>query len=479
MSSTPPTSARRGKPVPEAILQRGTYREYSRIERILTTETTGGLILVLAAIAALICANSAAADAYFGLRDTYLGFELGPLDLKMSIGHWAADGLLAIFFFLAGLELKHEFVHGDLRSPGRALVPVTAAAGGVAVPAIIFTAINVFGPEGALAGWAIPAATDIAFALAVLAIIGSHMPAALRTFLLTLAIVDDLIAILIIAIFYTSDLNLIWLGLAIIPLGAFALLAQKAEFLFKKSYSAAWIVLLPLALITWAFFYNSGIHATIAGVVLAFTVPATAKSEYGQKYSLLQTFEHRFRPVSSGFAVPVFAFFSAGVAVGGVSGLLEAWQSTVALGVIAGLVAGKIIGIVGSTFLITRLRGANLDPDIQWVDLVGLASVAGIGFTVSLLVSELSFDIEDPMHDWAKVGVLTASVLAAVIGAILLVPRDARYKRIHASEQVDANRDGTPDKFADDSVKIAAAQAETERAEAERGEAERRDSDQG
>lgn len=487
MSQTTPTPPRSNDPtpersgtaspqraadaVPQRILERGTYREYSRIEKILTTETTGGLILVLAAIAALIFANSAAADAYFGLRDTYLGFEIGPLDLKMSIGHWAADGLLALFFFLAGLELKHEFVHGDLRDPGRALVPVAAAAGGVAVPAIIFTAINSFGPDGALAGWAIPAATDIAFALAVLAIIGSHMPAALRTFLLTLAIVDDLIAILIIAIFYTSDLNLLWLGAALIPLAAFALFAQKAEALFKKSYSAAWIVLLPLAAITWAFFYNSGIHATIAGVVLAFTVPAVAKSPYGEQYSLLQTFEHRFRPISSGFAVPVFAFFSAGVAVGGFSGLVEAWQSTVALGVIVGLVLGKIIGIVGSTFLVTRLRGANLDPDIQWIDLVGLASVAGIGFTVSLLVSELSFAVEDPMHDWAKVGVLTASLLAALVGAVLLLPRNARYKQIHASEQVDENEDGTPDVFSDDSARVAEAER-SQRAGSGRAEAD-------
>lgn len=432
------------------VLERGTYREYSRIEKILTTETTGGLILLLAAAAALILANSGAADAYAALRDAHVGFTLGPLDLNLSIGHWAADGLLALFFFLAGLELKQEFVHGDLRVPGRALVPVTAAAGGVAVPAIIFALINLGGPDGALGGWAIPAATDIAFALAVLAIIGSHLPAALRTFLLTLAIVDDLIAILIIAVFYTHDLQLLWLAAALVPIVLFALLARKAEAWFKRSYGAAWLLLLPLALITWAFFYNSGIHATIAGVVLAFTVPATARSRYGAKYSLLQTFEHRFRPLSSGFAVPVFAFFSAGVTVGGLSGLTQAWTSTVALGVIVGLVCGKILGIVGSTFLVTRLKGANLDPDIQWVDLVGLAAVAGIGFTVSLLVSELSYESGSPMYDWAKVGVLTASLIAAVAGSALLLPRNARYKRIHAREQVDTNRDDIPDVFADD-----------------------------
>ena len=439
--------------VPRRILERGTYREYSRIEKLITTETVGGLLLVVAAAAALVFANTPLSDLYFGVRDTYLGFDIGDFSLKMSVGHWAADGLLALFFFMAGLELKHEFTRGDLRDPGRALVPVAAAFGGVITPALIYSAINMFGPEGALSGWAIPAATDIAFALAVLAIIGSHMPAALRTFLLTLAIVDDLIAILIIAIFYTSDLQLGWLALSIVPIALFALLATKAESWFKRYYAAAWLLLLPLAIVTWALFYNSGIHATIAGVVLAFTVPATARSPFGEKYSLLQTLEHRFRPLSSGIAVPVFAFFSAGVAVGGFSGLLDAWQSTVALGVILGLVGGKILGIVGSTFLVTRLRNANLDPDITWYDLTGLASVAGIGFTVSLLVAELSFAVEDPMHDVAKVGVLTASVLAAIVGAVLLLPRDAHYKKIYAREHEDVNRDGVPDVFADDSAR--------------------------
>ncbi len=435
----------------EFILERGTYREYSRIERILTTETTGGMILVLATIAALVFANSGAASAYSEFAHTYVGFEIGDFSLRMSIAHWAADGLLAIFFFLVGLELKMELVNGDLRDPKRAMVPVAAAAGGVAAPALIFTAINLSSGGEALGGWAIPAATDIAFAVAVLALVGSKLPAALRTFLLTLAIVDDLIAIMIIAIFYSSDLKLHYLALSAIPLVLFWLIATKAEHVFKRHYSAAWLILLPIGLVTWALFYNSGIHATIAGVALAFCIPVKPLSKYGQKYSLAETFEHRLRPVSSGFAVPVFAFFSAGVAVGGFSGLTEAWTSTVALGIIAGLVGGKMIGIVGTTFLITRLRHANLDPDIKWIDLTGMAALAGIGFTVSLLVAELSFDPTNPMHDYAKVGVLTASVLAAVLGTALLLPRNRAYARIAKREQVDANRDGTPDVFADDS----------------------------
>lgn len=437
----------------EFVLERGTFREYNRIEQILTKETAGGSILVLATIAALIFANSAAADAYFNLRGTYVGFEIGDFSLNMSIAHWAADGLLAIFFFLVGLELKMELIHGDLKDPKRAIVPVAAAVGGVALPALIYVTINL-SDNAALSGWAIPAATDIAFAVAVLALVGSKLPAALRTFLLTLAIVDDLIAITIIAVFYSSDLKLHYLALALIPLAIFWLIANKAEAIFKKYYATAWFILLPIGVVVWALFYNSGIHATIAGVALAFMVPVTGISKYGKDYSLAQTFEHRFRPISSGFAVPVFAFFSAGVALGGFDGLLAALSSTVALGIMTGLVLGKIFGIVGATFLVTRLRGANLDPDITWRDLTGVAALAGIGFTVSLLVAELSFDVANPQHDFAKVGVLSASVLAAVVGALLLAPRNRHYAKIAEREKIDANADGTPDVFADDSAKM-------------------------
>ena len=436
----------------DTILARGTYRELTRIEKILTAETTGGLILVGATILALILANSPAADAYFSLRDMHVGFSTSWLNLDLSLAHWAADGLLAIFFFLVGLELKMELTKGDLRDPRRAFVPVAAAVGGVALPALLYTAFNAANPE-TLNGWAIPAATDIAFAVAVLAIVGSKLPAALRTFLLTLAIVDDLIAITIIAVFYSGDLKLHYLAFALIPLALYWLVANKAEALFKKHYSAAWFVLLPLGLIVWALFYNSGIHATIAGVALAFMIPVNPLSKYGERYSLAETFEHRFRPLSSGIAVPIFAFFSAGVAVGGLSGLTEAWTSSVALGIIVGLVVGKMLGIVGTTFLVTRLRGASLDPDIKWIDLTGVAALAGIGFTVSLLVAELSFDVSNPAHDWAKVGVLTASVLAAIAGAAILAPRNARYAKIAEREKVDANRDGIPDVFSDDSAR--------------------------
>lgn len=417
-----------------ATLEHGTYREHSRLEEIVVRAVPGGALLLIATILSLIMSNSGLSELYSTVRDAHVGFTLGPLNLDLTIGHWAADGLLAVFFFLAGLELKQEFVVGDLRSPSQALVPVAAAFGGVAVPALLYTLINLGGPEGAGGGWAIPAATDIAFAVAILALLGSSLPTALRTFLLTLAIVDDLVAITIIAIFYTSDLRLGFLALAVIPVALFWLLTNKAEALFKKHYWTAWVLLLPLAVITWVLFLNSGVHATIAGVVLAFMVPTRGLSPYGKQHSLSHTLEHRLRPFSSAIAVPVFAFFSAGVAVGGLTGLLDAWQSTVALGIIVGLVGGKILGIVGTSFVLTKLTSARLDPSLRWPDMLGMAAVAGIGFTVSLLVSELSFTAGDPMYDAAKVGVLTASALAAVLGAAILVPRNAMHRREQAAE---------------------------------------------
>lgn len=426
-----------------ATLEHGTYREHSRLEEIVVRAVPGGALLLIATILSLIMSNSGLSELYSTVRDAHVGFTLGPLDLDLTIGHWAADGLLAIFFFLAGLELKQEFVVGDLRSPSQALVPVAAAFGGVAVPALLYTLINLGGPEGAGGGWAIPAATDIAFAVAILALLGSSLPTALRTFLLTLAIVDDLIAITIIAIFYTSDLRLGFLALAVIPVALFWLLTNKAEALFKKHYWTAWVLLLPLAVITWVLFLNSGVHATIAGVVLAFMVPTRGISPYGKQHSLSHTLEHRLRPFSSAIAVPVFAFFSAGVAVGGLTGLLDAWQSTVALGIIVGLVGGKILGIVGTSFVLTKLTSARLDSSLRWPDMLGMAAVAGIGFTVSLLVSELSFTAGDPMYDAAKVGVLTASALAAVLGAAILVPRNAMHRREQAAEGATGASDST------------------------------------
>jgi len=427
-------------------LARGAYREFRRVSTILRLESVGGILLLAGAVAALLAANLVP-DSYVWLRDLHLGGEPFGLHLNLSLGHWAADGLLALFFFLVGLELKQEFVTGELRNPQTALVPVVAAFGGVAVPALIYLGFNLADPATGH-GWAIPAATDIAFALAVLAVIGSHLPAALRTFLLTLSVADDLIAITIIAFFYTNDLRLEFLAGALVPLVAFALLVNLAHGFWLRHPWARLALLVVAGVTTWVLVYSSGVHATVAGVLLAFCVPV--RPPKGSQFSdgLAEVFDHRLRPLSAGFAVPIFAFFSAGVTLGGWDGFVAAATSNVGLGVIVGLVAGKVIGITGATWLVTRLRHARLDPDLSWVDLFGLSILGGIGFTVSLLVSELTFG-QGSVHDgMGKVAVLTASVLAAALAAVVLGARNRHYRAIAESEEVDADADGVPDKFA-------------------------------
>jgi len=434
------------------IFGRGSYAEALRIGEILRKETVGGALLVIAAVIALIWANSPASDSYFALRDFKVGYE--PWHLELSLGAWAADGLLAIFFFLVGLELKREFVAGDLRQLSKSVVPVTAAAGGVLVPALIYAAVNISSPE-TLRGWAIPTATDIAFAVAVLAIIGSHLPSALRIFLLTLAVVDDLIAISIIAIFYFSDIQPVPLLLALLPLGIYLLLAQKFRRFFGTHLAAAWFILLPFGIVTWALVHASGIHATVAGVLLGFAVPVLRSQASGGPDAgpgLAEIFEHRFRPISAGIAVPIFAFFSAGVAIGGGEGLVSAFTDPVALGIILALVLGKPIGILGTTWLLTKTTKAQLDRSFKWIDVFGVSLLAGIGFTVSLLVAELSFGHGSIHDDHAKVGILSASLLAALLATVVLRSRNRHYRLAEEEEKVDADYDGIPDVYQKDTT---------------------------
>ena len=429
------------------VFSRGSYSEKVRIGEILRKETVGGMLLVAAAVVALVWANSPVSDSYFALRNFEIGYE--PWHLKLSLGTWAADGLLAVFFFLVGLELKREFVAGDLRKFSQAVVPVAAAVGGVAIPAVIFAVVNLSSPE-ALNGWAIPTATDIAFAVAVLAIIGSHLPPALRIFLLTLAVVDDLLAISIIAVFYSEDLLVTPLLLAAAGLALYTFLAQKYRRFFGLKASAAWFILLPIGIVVWALVHASGIHATVAGVLLGFAVPVIRSKAGGGPEAgpgLSEIFEHRFRPLSAGIAVPVFAFFSAGVGVGGWDGFLSALTDPVSLGIITGLVLGKPIGILGTTWLLTKLTKARLDPSFKWIDLLGVAVLAGIGFTVSLLVADLSFGQGTLPNDHAKVGILTASVLAALLSSLVLRGRNRHYRVLAAEETVDADDDGIPDAY--------------------------------
>jgi len=324
---------------------------------------------------------------------------------------------------------------GSLRNVRTAVVPIAAAVGGVIVPSLIYTLINLQSGEAAVRGWAIPAATDIAFAVAVIAVVGKYLPPALRTFLLTLAVVDDLLAISIIAIFYTDEIAFVPLALAIVPLALFAFAVQRGV--------RAWWILIPLGVITWALVHASGIHATVAGVLLGFAVPVIATKRARVRVGtdatgspvydgLAAHFADRWSIVSTGFAVPVFAFFSAGVTVGGISGLVDSLQDTIAIGIIAGLVLGKAIGITATTFLVTRLPGLRIDDSIRWVDLIGLSFVAGIGFTVSLLVGELSFGAGSESDSQVKVGVLAGSLIAAAIGSVILGARNRHYRELGA-----------------------------------------------
>jgi NhaA family Na+:H+ antiporter len=423
-----------------ALFSRGSWSETRRIGDILRQETVGGTLLLVASLVALVWANSPASSSYAELRDAVVGPEAWHLDL--SLGSWAADGLLAIFFFVAGLELKRELVAGDLRNPHRAALPVAAAVGGMLVPAGIYAAVNATAASGDLAGWAVPTATDIAFALAVLAVISSHLPTALRTFLLTLAVVDDLLAITIIAVFFTDSLHVVPLLLAVLPLALFTLLVQRRV--------RSWWLLLPLAAATWVLVHESGVHATVAGVLLGFAVPVLRRdgSAGGDgDLGLAEHFEHRWRPVSAGVAVPIFAFFSAGVTVGGLSGLREALAHPVTLGIVAGLLVGKTLGVLLAAALVARFTRAELDDDLSWSDVLGVAVLAGIGFTVSLLIGELAFGAGTRLDGFVKVGVLAGSVLAGLVAAVILRLRNRVYRRLEAKERADRDHDGVPDVF--------------------------------
>ncbi|HEY7813373.1 MAG TPA: Na+/H+ antiporter NhaA [Nakamurella sp.] len=419
-----------------SLFSPGSRTEGSRIAHVLRKETVGGALLLAAAVIALVWANSPWSASYYAMLDFVAGPEL--LHLNLSLETWAADGLLAIFFFVAGLELKREFVAGDLRDRRRAAVPVFAAVGGMVVPALVYLAFAAgTGPKG----WAIPTATDIAFALAVLAVISTHLPSTLRTFLLTLAVVDDLLAIIVIALFYTEDLQLGFMALALIPLAAFALLVQR-----RISH---WYLLLPLAAATWTLVHASGIHATVAGVLLAFTVPVRPDPRAKDQVTPgpAEHFEHLLRPISAGVAVPLFALFAAGVTLGGWSGFQSALTDPIALGIIAGLVVGKPVGIVIATFLTAKITRSPLQKGLTWPDVTGVAILSGIGFTVSLLIGELAFAASPEADDHVKIAVLTGSLTAAVLAAVVLRIRNRRYRRLWEAENRDDDHDGIPDSY--------------------------------
>jgi Na+:H+ antiporter, NhaA family len=387
-------------------MARPSVRYARHITEALRTETVGGLLMLTATIIALIWANTPWSNTYQTLGDHVIGPHALHLDLTLS--QWAADGLLAIFFFVAGVELRHEVTHGDLRNRRDAALPVAAAVSGVAVPALVYLAVSA-GTAGAGRGWAIPTATDIAFALAVLAVTFSQCAGPLRAFLLTLAVVDDLIAILIIAIFYSNDLRFGALAIAVLIIILYGWLQHRGV-------RSAWINV-PMALLAWYFVHTSGIHATVAGVALGLLTdsrspsdsPSDSPSEHER--SAAEQAYHVIHPISAGFAVPVFAFLSAGVslspsALGGVFG------DRVAVGVIVGLVVGKFVGVLGGAWLSVRLGLARLGDNMYWSELAAVAVLAGVGFTVSLLIGDLAYS-NSARFERVTTAVLIASFVAA------------------------------------------------------------------
>ncbi|WP_315095430.1 Na+/H+ antiporter NhaA [uncultured Cellulomonas sp.] len=390
----------------------------------LREERVGGALLLAGTVVALLWAN-VDPGSYASLAGTVVG--PAALHLDLSIATWATDGLLAVFFFVVGLELKREIVAGELRNPRTAVVPIVAAVGGMAVPALLYLAVNLVAADGDARGWAVPTATDIAFAVAVLAIVGRSLPNALRAFLLTLAVVDDLLAIVVIGVFYTEDVSALWLAAGVAAVAAFGLA-------IRRGWVSGWL-LVPLGLVAWACVHASGVHATIAGVALGLVVPATPEAtrralrlgaDPGE--SLAERWEHVWRPLSAGIAVPVFALFAAGVTLSA-DALRTTFADPVAQGVALGLVLGKPLGILGATWLVARFTRAALAPGLGWADVGAVGMVGGIGFTVSLLVGELAFGAGSAHDEHVVVAVLLASALAAVLGGVALYRRDRHHAR--------------------------------------------------
>lgn len=369
------------------------------------SETSGGILLILSAVAAMIAANSALAPYYDGVLGAYLSIEIGGEGLAKPMILWINDGLMAVFFFLIGLELKKELLEGKLKNPRDVVLPGMAAVGGMVVPALIFAWFNYDDPV-AITGWAIPAATDIAFALGILALVGTRAPASLKVFLLTLAILDDMGAILIIALFYTADLKVNYLIYALAPLGL--MLWLNTERVHRTG------LILLLGIVMWVLVLKSGVHATLAGVITAFMIPL--KDRWGK--SPLHSLEHSLTPWVYIAIVPIFAFANAGVVLSGLS--LSDFVAPVPLGIALGLILGKQIGVFGLTYLMVKAGMARLPHGANWMHIYGVACLAGIGFTMSLFIGGLSYSDPDMMNH-VRLGVLSGSLVSAVLGFTLLM----------------------------------------------------------
>jgi len=381
----------------------------SFLQAFLRSEALGGYVLMAAALAALIIANSPAAPLYFDVLGSKLGFQAGPIVLKETVLHWINDGLMAVFFLLVGLEIKREVLDGQLRGVSRIVLPGIAALGGMVAPALIYVLINLGSPE-TLRGWAIPAATDIAFALGILALLGSRVPTSLKIFLTALAILDDLGAIVIIALFYTSQLKVVALAMA------GALLA--CLFCLNRAGVTRLTPYLLIGAVLWYFVLKSGVHATLAGVALALTIPLRPRNAgKPDAHSPLHDLEHALHKPVALLIVPIFGFANAGVSFAGMG--LESLAQPVPMGVALGLFLGKQLGVFGFSWLAIKAGVASLPRHATFTQLYGVALLCGIGFTMSLFIGALAFT-DAASVDATKVGVLAGSLASAVIGFLLL-----------------------------------------------------------
>ena len=369
-------------------------------------EAASGLVLLIAAIFALVISNSNFSDLYFSILEQYLFIGINEFGLKLSVHHWINDLLMAIFFFFVTLEIKREFIQGELSNLKKALLPIIAAVGGMVVPALFYILIN-FGNSETINGWAIPSATDIAFSLGILSLLGSRVPISLKIFLTALAIIDDLGAILIIAFFYSGDLSISYLSLILISYMCLLILNKLG---IKK-----FIPYLLIGIFMWFFTYKSGIHATIAGVLLASTIPHRMKDK---DFSLLVKIEHAISPYVAFMIMPLFAFANAGVSLGGLT--ISSLMMPVPLGILLGLFVGKQVGVMFFSFFAVKFQIAQMPDNSNWLTLYGVSILTGIGFTMSLFVGNLAFIDNNQYIDGVKIGVLAGSLLSTIVGYFIL-----------------------------------------------------------
>lgn len=380
----------------------------NKLKEFLRLESASGILLFIAALLAMVVENSAAKHLYDALLGTPVEIRVGDFDIAKPLLLWINDGLMAIFFFLIGLEIKRELLAGELSDPARVVLPVIAATGGMAIPAAIYASIN-WGDPVAMKGWAIPSATDIAFALGVLALLGSRIPQSLKLFLMTLAIIDDLGAIVIIAIFYTSELSLASLLVAATAI-AFLFLLNRRGVLGLAPY-------MLIGLVLWAAVLKSGVHATLAGVVTAFFIPF--RKEPGESQTQLEKLEHDLHPSVAYAILPLFAFANAGISFEGIT--LGSVLHPVPLGIAAGLFFGNQLGVFGFSWLAIKLGISKMPQDVSWLQLYGVAALCGIGFTMSLFVGSLAFEQGGP--DFAvddRLGIMLGSIASGILGYVVL-----------------------------------------------------------